>query len=63
MMSTFHVCDVCGKTYLRPGESIYKIRYRHKDYLCCSYTCYRKVQKAKEGEITWEVFINEIKNK
>lgn len=48
-------CDVCGQMYIRPRLSLYKINYKGKNYKCCSYTCYRKVQRVKEHEDPEEV--------
>lgn len=42
-------CDVCGETYIRPAMPIYRIAYKGKTYKCCSYHCYRSIQKQKEG--------------
>lgn len=41
------ICPVCGKTYFKAPESIYKYRDKaNKVKHVCSYTCY--VKKLKE---------------
>lgn len=44
----FRVCPVCGKTFIKPVESIYfmKDNKGRKEYYC-SYTCYRFAQKNR----------------
>lgn len=55
------ICDICGKEYIKPAEQLYKINYKGKNYRCCSYTCYRIVQKVKEGDAPEET-LYESKN-
>ena len=45
------ICGVCYKPFIRQVGSIYKISYKGVTYPCCSYGCYRKAQKLKEGVI------------
>lgn len=42
-------CSVCGKDYVYNHMSIYKIKVGDSVKNCCSYTCYRKLQKEKEN--------------
>ena len=42
-------CDLCGKKYLRPQSSIYKISFGGKIYHFCSYTCYNRGIEVKEN--------------
>ena len=42
-------CDICGKKYLRPKSSIYKVLFGGKTYHFCSYTCYCRGLEAKKS--------------
>lgn len=41
-------CPVCGKNFVVPPNTVYKIKIRSITKTYCSYTCFRKVQKQQE---------------
>lgn len=46
----FHICDVCGKHYIRPACSLYKQIIDGRVKNACSYTCYNKLKAMKRKE-------------
>ena len=41
-------CPVCGKKYIRPPQSVYKIYNGKNNVGVCSWGCVRKHEKRKE---------------
>jgi len=41
-------CAICGKQFVVPFKNLYKVEFAGKVHNCCSYTCYRKAQRAKQ---------------
>jgi YHS domain-containing protein len=37
-------CPVCGKWFIVPVATIYRLNIKGKRVIFCSYTCYRKEQ-------------------
>ena len=44
----FTVCAMCGRDYIKPPGSIYKVTYKGQINNCCSYSCYQKALKVKD---------------
>lgn len=44
------ICPVCGKTFVVPCNTIYRLDTPKGRHFYCSYTCYRKVQKELIGD-------------
>lgn len=38
-------CALCGKTFYRTALHAYKIIYKNRTQLFCSYTCFRKAER------------------
>lgn len=45
------ICEVCGRRFYKTSQWAYKLSYRGKMRLTCSYTCYRVLEKKREKEI------------
>ena len=60
----FTTCAICGKQYIKPPGSIYKVKFAGKIYQCCSYSCYMRAKKLKEdnNEASYKRFSDELKN-
>lgn len=43
------VCPVCGKEFIRPPETVYRLVVKGKTNYYCSYTCFRTVQRKLEA--------------
>ena len=43
-------CSVCGKTFYRTGEHVYKHYRKGREVFECSWTCYREMGRRMEGE-------------
>lgn len=43
-------CPVCGKEFIPATENIYKASIKGRTKHLCSWTCYRKIQRAKEAK-------------
>jgi len=43
-------CPVCGKWFIMPVSTIYKLNIKGKRVNFCSYTCYRKEQIKQENK-------------
>lgn len=47
-----HTCPVCGKLFIcqNAEEWVYKKQWYNKKYLCCSWSCYRKINNEMEAK-------------
>ena len=45
------VCPVCGKRFYKTPQWIYKLVYKKKIRVMCSYGCYRALEKKKDAEL------------
>ena len=61
----FTTCAICGKQYIKPPGSIYKVNFEGKTYQCCTYSCYMKAKKLKgfNNEASYKRFADEVKGK
>ena len=50
-------CPVCGKSFIKPVESIYFVKIKQKKYYLCSYTCYRFADRHRSE---FKRMINEV---
>lgn len=48
--SHWRKCPVCGKEFYLAPENVYKLVIKEKKVHFCSWTCYRKAQKALEAK-------------
>lgn len=56
MTSQPRTCDICGKTFIPGAEHMYRLQYRGKHFIFCSYPCYRIAQAQKRiGELRKEI--------
>ena len=46
----YTTCGVCGKKYIKPPGSIYKISLHGKVINCCSYHCYNIALARKDNK-------------
>ncbi len=46
-----HSCYICGKRFYKTPQWAYKLCYRGKTCVMCSYTCLRTLEKKREAEI------------
>lgn len=44
-------CPVCGKSFIKAKECIYKLLIGGKTQYYCSYTCYKKAQEKKRRTV------------
>ena len=41
-------CPICGKSFVLPVQNTYRMVVNKRVVDCCSYTCFRKLQKKEE---------------
>jgi hypothetical protein len=52
MLICEYTCPVCGKYFATqyPDYWVYKKQWYNKIYICCSWTCFRKLEKEMEAK-------------
>ena len=50
MSGKYRECPACGKRFLVPACNLYKLTVEGKVAHCCSYGCYREMQKKNAKE-------------
>lgn len=47
---SYTTCSICGRKYIKPPGSIYKILLNGKRINCCSYHCYNIALARKDNK-------------
>ena len=42
-------CHICGKTFIKPQATLYKLKVAGKTVYCCSYTCHNKAVAIQDA--------------
>lgn len=46
-------CNICGKKFIPAPKHLYRDRINGKTIFQCSYSCWRKTKRGKEGAPLW----------